>query len=88
MSRRDHGPKRRAERYAYRVIDAAHTVRNWTHEDARKYLVDAYMAGYGSASRARRKPGATVDMPADEITRSLEMLNDALSGTGRPGDHE
>lgn len=74
MSRRDHGPKRRAERYAYRVITKPDFV-----APLNRKLVAAYMAGYRSASRARRKPDP-------DITRALEMLNDALSGAGRPGD--
>lgn len=47
MSRRDSGPKRRAERYAEaaKIHDGRTT---------RELCVDAYMAGYRSAGRARR----------------------------------
>jgi hypothetical protein len=47
-------PKRRAERYAAALIAAQNTVRNWTHEQAGVNLTGAYMAGYRSASRARK----------------------------------
>lgn len=50
MSRRDHGPKRRAEMYAYRVTRLA----PYGQGDVRRAIVDAYMAGYRSAARARR----------------------------------
>jgi hypothetical protein len=46
--------KRRAERYAAALIAAQNTVRNWTHEQAGVNLTGAYMAGYRSASRARK----------------------------------
>lgn len=50
MSRRDHGPKRRAEMYAYRAVRNAIYDRN----EVRRTIIDAYMAGYRSAARARR----------------------------------
>jgi hypothetical protein len=53
MSRRDHGPKRRAEHYAYRTVANA----PYEPDEVRQVVVRAYMAGYGSASRARRGHG-------------------------------
>lgn len=71
MSRRDHGPKRRAEHYAYRTVANA----PYAPDEVRQAVVRAYMAGYGSASRARRKSTAIVlgEILTDEERDALEI---------------
>lgn len=41
----------RAQQFARRLIACRHTVRNWTHEDAQRYLEEAYVAGARSLDR-------------------------------------
>lgn len=50
--RRDHGPKRRAESYAFRTHPNADAP---LLKSVRQMLIGAYMAGLRSASRARRR---------------------------------
>ncbi len=70
--RRTKGPKRRAERYAAALIAAQNTVRNWTHEQAGVNLAGAYMAGYRSASRARKAVNLRVLDHQAEVIRLLK----------------
>ena len=54
MSRRDSGPKRRANAYAQRVYLTV------APSDIKAALTAAWMAGYGSAARARRPRDGSV----------------------------
>jgi hypothetical protein len=54
MSRRAHGPKRRANAYAQRVyLDVGPS-------EIKAALTAAWMAGYGAAARVRRGPPAAI----------------------------
>jgi len=59
MSRRDAGPKRRANAYAQR------NYLTLSPSDIKAALVRAWMSGYGSAARARRARSVTPITPSD-----------------------
>lgn len=58
--RRNEGPKRRAERYARRVLPGQADIVN---SALRKLLVAAYLKGYASCARARRARSVTPITP-------------------------
>jgi hypothetical protein len=72
-----------ARRWAVRLIKKVHTVRNWTHEDAHKYLAQAYLAGARSMDEWHRKPINAASVIVKAGGRAFIPVSD-FDGEGKP----